>query len=73
MIDINLPQTLSGFLVFLLVAFVVITALITTGLLPVVLALAIGAVVVYVTYIILIRIHRLFKDTSVRRSSGGDS
>lgn len=71
MIDINTPQTLGGILLVALVVFVLISALITTGLLPALIALAAGAVVVYVVYIVLMRVHRLFMKGGVR--SGGGS
>lgn len=73
MIDVNTPSTLGGILLVLLILFVVITALITTGLLPIVLALAVGGAAVYLAYIVLIRIHSLFRNGSLRRSRGGDS
>lgn len=71
MIDINTPQSLAGLFLLVLAAFVVITVLITTGVLPAVLALLIGAAVLYVIYIVLMRIHRLFTRGSIRSSGDG--
>lgn len=58
MIDINPPSTLGGILLAALAIFVIVSALITTGILPVIVALVAGAIVVYIAYLILLAIHR---------------
>lgn len=73
MIDVNTPNSIGGILLVLLFAFVVISALITTGLLPVLIALVAGGVVVYVVYVLVMRIHRLFMRGGIRRGGGESS
>lgn len=70
MIDVNTPNSIGGILLVLLILFVVISALITTGLLPVLIALAVGGVVVYVAYVLLMRTHRLFMRGRLGRGRG---
>ena len=71
MIDVELPSTFGGILLAALVIFVLISALITTGLLPALIALAAGAVVVYVVYVVVMRIHRLWMRGSIFSRGGG--
>lgn len=66
MIEIDTPQTFGGILLAAVVIFVAVSALITTGLLPVLVALAAAAVAAYLLYIVLMRIHRLFMQGGLR-------
>lgn len=72
MFDVDLPQTFKGILLMLLLVFVVISALVTTGLLPVLIALVVGALAVYLIYVVLVRIHRVFMKGGLRRRGGSD-
>lgn len=76
MIEIDLPQSVAGIFLFVLVAFVLISLLITTGILPALLALVLGAAVLYAIYIVLMRIHRRFQEGRLiprsTSSAGGD-
>jgi len=59
MIDVNVPSSLAGILLVGIVAFVVISALITSGIFPVIIALVLAAVVGYALYIVLTALHRM--------------
>ena len=72
MFDVDLPQGFKGILLMLLFVFIVGSALVTTGLLPVLIALVIGAVVVYLVYVVLMRCHRLFMQGGLRSRGGGE-
>lgn len=58
MIDVNPPSTLGGVLLALFAIFVIVSAIITTGILPIMVAAVIGGIVVYVVYLVLLAIHR---------------
>lgn len=74
MFEIDTPQSTKGILLALFIIFVIVSALITTGTWPVILAIVVGGAAAYLAYVVLVRIHRVFVRGSLRsRSGGGDS
>lgn len=72
MFDVSLPQTFKGVLIATVAVFVVITALITSGVMPVVLALVIGALLAYfIIYLPVVKFNQVFRDGGLR--SGGEN
>jgi len=69
MIEIEAPNSVAGILLAGVVVFVTISALITSGLLPVLVAVVVAAAAAYVVYIVLVRTHRAFLQAG--RSEGG--
>jgi len=72
MIEFDFPNTLAGMFLLLLTVFVIISFLITTGVLPALVALALGAIVLYAAYIVLMRIHRRFVEGNLLPGSAGE-
>ena len=58
MIDINLPSSLAGVLLLAIIGFVVVSALITSGAFPVIIAVLLAVGIGYVLYVLLTAIHR---------------
>lgn len=73
MIEFDFPNTLAGMFLLILVVFVLISFLITTGVLPALIALALGAAVLYTVYVILMRVHRRFVEGSLLPTESSDS
>lgn len=69
MIDINTPSTLSGIALVALIVFVVASAVITTGTWPILIAVIVGAVAVYIALKFLKGVDRRV----TRIFSGGES